>query len=214
MSDDIIEKLKKAIWEYDAEGASVWAEKAIKEKIDPITLLDAITVAIRKVGDAFSRGDVFLPELVGAAEAMKAATPIIEEEIQKTGAKREILGKVAIGTVFGDIHSIGKTMVAALLRAEGFLVHDLGINVPAEEFVEAVTKYQVDIISMSALMTTTSPEQRKVIDLLKKLGLRKKVKILVGGGAIDQGFADSIGADGYDPTAPGAVVIARALLNE
>ena len=214
MSDEIIENLKKAILEYDKERAGSWAKKAIQEKIGPNIALKAMTEAIRQVGDSFRKGDLFLPELVGAAEAMSAATPIIEEEIEKTGAKRETLGTVAIGTVYGDIHTIGKTMVAALLRADGFVVHDLGINVPAETFVEAVNKYQLEILAMSALMTTTAPEQRKVINALKGEGIRDKVKIMVGGGAITQEFADSIGADGYDPTAPGAAKLARMLIQK
>jgi len=150
--------------------------------------------------------------LVGAADAMSAATPIIDEEIARVGAKKESLGSAVIGTVYGDIHTIGKTMVATLLTAEGFAVEDLGINVTAEQFVEGVRKYEPDILAMSALMTMTAPEQRKIIETLKNQGLRDKVKIMVGGGAITQEFADSIGADGYDPTAPGAAKLARKLV--
>jgi methanogenic corrinoid protein MtbC1 len=145
---------------------------------------------------------------------MTSATPIIEEEIKRRGTKRESLGTVVIGTVYGDIHSIGKTMVAVLLTADGFVVNDLGINVTAENFVEGVKRYSPDILAMSALMTMTAPEQKKVIATLKKEGLRDKVKIMVGGGAITQEFADSIGADGYDPTAPGALKLARRLIGK
>jgi corrinoid protein of di/trimethylamine methyltransferase len=214
MQQEIIENLKKAILEYDVEGAARWAKQAVQEKIDPSIALEAMTEAIRQVGDGFSRGIFFLPELVGAAGAMSAATPIIEAEIKRAGINREALGTVAIGTVYGDIHTIGKTMVATLLTAEGFVVHDLGINVTSETFVEAVDKYNLDILAMSALMTTTAPEQRRVINALKERGLRDKVKIMVGGGAITQEFADSIGADGYDPTAPGAPKLARKLINK
>ena len=121
---------------------------------------------------------------------------------------------MVIGTVYGDIHSIGKTMVATLLQAEGFTVHDVGINVTAEQFVEAVRAHKPDVLAMSALMTMTSPEQRKVIENLKEQGLRDSVKIMVGGGAITQEFADTIGADGYDPTAPGAAKLARTLVGK
>jgi methanogenic corrinoid protein MtbC1 len=138
--------------------------------------------------------------------------PIIEEELKRTGAKRETMGTVVAGTVFGDIHSIGKSMVCTLLVAGGFEVHDLGVNIKAEEFLEAIEKYQANILAMSALLTTTAAEQKKVIDTLKEKGIREKVRVMVGGGAITADFAQSIGADGYDPTAPGAVELARRLV--
>jgi methanogenic corrinoid protein MtbC1 len=214
MSAEILENLKKAITGYDREGAADWARKAVQERIDPIKALDTMTVAIRQIGDGFGKGDLWLPDLVGAAAAMTAATPIIEEEIKRVGARRESLGTVVIGTVYGDIHTIGKTMVATLLTADGFAVNDLGINVTAQSFVTGINEYKADILAMSALMTTTAPEQRKVIEALKKEGIRDTVKIMVGGGAITQEFADSIGADGYDPTAPGAVELARRLVGK
>mgnify|MGYP000394956618 CR=1 FL=1 len=214
MSNEILEGLKKAIKEYDNEKAASLAKKAIEEKMDPIKTLDAMTVAIREIGDGFGRGELWLPDLVGAADAMSSAMPIIEGEIKRTGAKRESLGTVVAGTVFGDIHSIGKTMVCTLLTAEGFKVHDLGVNIKAEEFLKAVKNYNADILAMSALMTMTAPEQKKVIEYLKEEGLRDKIKIMVGGGAITEEFARDIGADGYDPTAPGAVKLARKLVGK
>ena len=164
-----------------------------------------MTEAIKQVDDGFGRGELWLPDLIGAADAMSSATPIIEEEIKRIGGRRESLGTVVIGTVYGNIHTIGKTMVATLLTAEGFVVNDLGVNVTAEEFMEGVKKYKPDILAMSAFLTTTAPEQKKVIKPLKKEGLRNKVKTMVGGEAITQEFADSLEADGYDPTAPEAV---------
>jgi methanogenic corrinoid protein MtbC1 len=143
---------------------------------------------------------------------MSVASPILEEEIVRRGATRESSGVVVIGTVYGDIHTIGKEMVATLLRANGFIVHDIGVNVTAEEFVGAIKRHQPDILAMSALMTTTAAEQRKTIETLKNEGLRNKVKIMVGGGAITQEFANGIGADGYDATAPGAAKLAMELL--
>lgn len=214
MSIEVLENLKKAIMEYDSQGAANWARKAVEAGIDPVEALDAMTVAIRQVGNGFGRGEFWLPDLIGAADAMSAATPILEEEIKRRGTKRESLGTVVIGTVYGDIHTIGKTMVATLLTANGFQVYDVGINVTAEKFVEAIKQYKPDMLAMSALMTMTAPEQKKVIESLKKEGLRDKVKIMVGGGAITQEFADSIGADGYDPTAPGAVKLARKLVGK
>ena len=214
MSTEVLESLRKAIVEYDSEEAANLARRAIQEKIDPIKTLAAMTAAINQVGDGFGKGELWLPDLVGAADAMTSATPIIEEEIKRRGITRESLGTIVIGTVYGDIHTIGKTMVATLLIAGGFVVNDLGINVTSERFVEGIKKYKADILAMSALMTMTAPEQRKVIEILKKEELRDKVKIMVGGGAITQEFANSIGADGYDPTAPGAVKLARKLIGK
>jgi 5-methyltetrahydrofolate--homocysteine methyltransferase len=121
---------------------------------------------------------------------------------------------VVIGTVAGDIHDIGKNMVGTLLKAGGFEVHDLGIDIQADKFVEAVVEYEAEILAMSALLTTTAPQQKKVIELLKEQGLRDKVKVMVGGGGISEDFAETIGADGYDPTAPGAVNLARRFVGE
>lgn len=214
MASEVLENLKKAIVEYDREGAAHFAKKAVQEHIDPIEALDVMTVAIRQVGDGFGKGELWLPELVGAAAAMTAAAPIIEEEIKRVGSRRESLGTVVIGTVWGDIHTIGKTMVGTLLTADGFIVKDLGTNVSAEGFISGIKQYNADILAMSALMTTTAPEQRKAMETLREQGFRDKVKIMVGGGAITQEFADSIGADGYEPTAPGAVKLARRLVGK
>jgi len=214
MALETLENLKRAVVEYDTEAAASWARKIVEEKVDPIKALDALTETIKQVGDRFGRGELWLPDLVGAADAMQAAMPIIEEELKRTGAKRETMGTVVAGTVFGDIHSIGKSMVCTLLVAGGFEVHDLGVNIKAEEFLEAMEKYQADILAMSALLTTTAAEQKKVIDTLKEKGIRKKVKVMVGGGAITADFAQSIGADGYDPTAPGAVELAKRLVGK
>ena len=214
MSADILGKLKQAILDYDPDAAADLARKSVEAGVNPTQTLATMTDAIREIGEGFSCGDLFLPDLVGAADAMTAAVPIIQEEIQRTGATAETTGTVVIGTVYGDIHTIGKTMVATLLQAEGFTVHDVGINVTAEQFVEGVRTHKPDVLAMSALMTMTAPEQRKVIDMLKEQGLRDSVKIMVGGGAITQEFADSIGADGYDPTAPGAAKLARTLVRK
>lgn len=209
---EILDNLKKAITEFDTEAAAKCAQKAVDEELDPLLAVDASVEAIRRVGDAFGRGELFLPELMGAAEAMQSAIPILEADIMKRGLQRKSLGTVVIGTVYGDIHDIGKTMVGTLLTAGGFSVHDIGVNKTVDEFVAAVKEYKPDVLAMSALLTMTAPEQKKVIDTLKAAGLRDKLKIMVGGGAITQEFADRIGADGYDATAPGATNLARKLL--
>jgi len=210
--NDILGNLRKAVLEYDKEAVEFWARKVLDQGIDPVVAFDVLTAAIKHVGDSFGKGELFLPDLVGAADAMSVASPILEEEIVRRGATRESSGVVVIGTVYGDIHTIGKEMVATLLRANGFIVHDIGVNVTAEEFVGAIKRHQPAILAMSALMTTTAAEQRKTIETLKNEGLRNKVKIMVGGGAITQEFANGIGADGYDATAPGAAKLATELL--
>ena len=210
--NDVLDTLRKAVFEYDNKLAFEAAKEAVEKGIDPIDAVNVMTVAIREIGDAFGRGELWLPDLVGASEAMQAATPTLEEEMKKRGSERESLGTVVAGTVFGDIHSIGKTMVAALLTAAGFHVEDLGVNIKADEFSEAIKKYNADLLVMSALMTTTMSEQEKVITALQREGIRKSVKVMVGGAAVTDEFAESIGADGYDPTAPGAVELAKKLL--
>jgi len=212
MSEDILHHLKNAMKEYNREEVITWTQKSVEGGIDPIKAIDVLTQVIQEVGDGFSRGDLFLPELIAAGSTMEAAMPILTGELKKRGLQRKSLGTVIIGTVFGDIHNIGKDMVSTLLTASGFSVQDLGIDVKAEKFISAVKERQPSILAMSALLTTTAKEQKVVIEALKKENLREKIKVMVGGGAIDQPFANSIGADGYAPTAPEAVVLARNLL--
>jgi corrinoid protein of di/trimethylamine methyltransferase len=215
-SNEILQNLKKAVAEYDTDEAAIWARKALEEKIDPIEALNVLTEEIREVGDAFGRSELFLPELVGAADAMQAAMPILEEEIRKRRIEieKKSLGTVVAGTVYGDIHSIGKTMICTLLTADGFSVHDLGTNITAEEFIKAIKDYKADILAMSALLTTTATEQRNVINTLKEAMLRDKVKVMVGGAAVTREFAESIEADGYEATAIAAVKLARRLVSK
>ncbi len=210
----LFEDLRKSILEYNSEMAISSAKRMVEEGLDPFEAIDFMTKVIREVGDAFGRGVLWLPDLVGASRAMSSAMPIIEEEIKKRGVKRASFGTVVVGTVLGDIHNIGKDMVASLLTADGFIVKDLGVNVAPERFVVAVKEYNADLLGMSALLTMTAPEQKRVIELLRREKLRDRVKVMVGGGPITQEFADNIGADGYAPTAPGAVKLARHLVDK
>ena len=212
MSSEVLAGLEQAVLEYDTAGCAAWAQKAVESGVDPVDALSALTGAIRLVGEGIGKGDLWLPDLIGASEAMLAAMPIVEAEITRRGRHRASLGTVVIGTVFGDLHNIGKAMVATLLTAEGFQVWDLGINITAEQFVAAVCKHKADVLAMSALMTTTISEQRCVIERLREAGVRDTVKVMVGGGGVTEEFARQIGADGYDATAPGAVRLARELL--
>ena len=213
MSTNLLDDLQKAIVTYAAEDALKLASRTVKERIDPLEALDAMTLGIRQVGDGFNKGELWLPDLIRASEAFQAALPILMEELTRSGKERKSSGVLVIGTVFGDIHNIGKDMVATLLVADGFVVHDLGVNVTAERFIEAVKAHRADLVAMSALLSISAPEQRKVIAALKSTGLRDTVRIMVGGGAITQEFADSIGADGYAATAPLAAALARTLLD-
>jgi len=202
MNEEVLEKLKKAVREYNVEEGANWATKVVEKRIDPIKALDVLTKAMREIGDGYDRGEFFLPDLIGAAEVAKSILPPIEEELKRRGREKKSKGTIVAGTVFGDIHSIGITMVAALAKADGFDVIELGVNIKSEQFVETIMKYKADILAMSALLTTTAPEQKKVIEVLKRENLRDRVKIAVGGGAITEDFAKDIGANGYAPTAP------------
>jgi methanogenic corrinoid protein MtbC1 len=214
MSTNLLDDLQKAIVTYAAEDALKLASRTVKEGIDPLEALDAMTLGIRQVGDGFNKGELWLPDLIRASEAFQAALPILMEELTRSGKERKSSGVLVIGTVFGDIHNIGKDMVATLLVADGFVVHDLGVNVTAERFIEAVKAHRADLVAMSALLSISAPEQRKVIAALKSTGLRDTVRVMVGGGAITQEFADTIGADGYAATAPLATALARTLLDK
>ena len=214
MDSKIFDDLHNAILEYDTELAEILARRIVDERHDLVKAIDSMTDALSKIGDGFAKGDLFLPDLVVAGASVSKAMPILEKALERARGKREISGTVVIGTVRRDIHTIGKGLVASLLTAAGFLVIDIGINISPKEFVESVKKYKPDILAMSALMTTTAPEQKMTIDNLIRDGIRDQVKIMVGGSAITQDFADSIGADGYDPTAIGALDLANRLLDQ
>jgi corrinoid protein of di/trimethylamine methyltransferase len=209
---DLLAKVREAILAYDTANAESVVRKALAGGAAPLEVANAMTEAIRSVGDGYGRGELFLPELIGAAEVLKKALPVVTEAIQKSGAKQKTLGAAVIGTVFGDIHTIGKNIVATLLFTGGFDVVDLGANVKAETFVASVREKNPAILAMSALLTTTSMEQKNVIKKLEAESLRERVKVLVGGSSITQEFADSIGADGYGATAPEGVRIAKKLI--
>jgi corrinoid protein of di/trimethylamine methyltransferase len=208
----ILENLKNAVVTFDVGNGIASVRKALKAGIDPLTVAEALIKGVAQVGEGFGRGDLFLPELVGAAKVLEGAMPIVEQEIKQQGKRRNVLGSVVIGTVLGDIHTIGKDMVATLLTAEGFQVYDLGMNVSADHFVGAVRKHKPDVLALSALMTMTAHEQGKIIETLKREGLRNTIRIMVGGGAVTSDFAQTIGADGYESTAPRAAKLAKKLI--
>jgi len=204
--------LAQAINDYDPAAAEKYAREAVAAGINPVEAFAAMTAAIKAIGDDFEAGTRWLPDLIGAAGAMQAAAPVLEVAIKSSGGKKAALGTVVAGTVQGDIHSIGIEIVCTLLVAAGFDVHYLGIDIPAEKFVEAVRETNADIVALSALLTVTSAEDKKVMQLLADAGLREQVKVMVGGGAVNADFAAKIGADGYEPAAPGAVELARTFV--
>jgi corrinoid protein of di/trimethylamine methyltransferase len=164
------------------------------------------------VGELYSAGEYFLPDLILGGEAMKAALAVLEPALQAVGRHRKVLGVVVLGTVKGDIHEIGKALVGSMLSAAGFLVHDVGIDVEAEAFVAKAREVNADIVALSALLTTTMLRQREVVEHLAEAGLRDRVKVMVGGCPVTQAWADEIGAEGYAEDAAGAVVVARRLV--
>ncbi len=210
----LLKELKNAVLNYDVEGAVEAAKKVLKEGVDPIMAIEeGLASGIREVGDKYGAGEVFLTELMMAAEAMKAAVEVLKPEILKRGSSLKTLGKVLIGTVEGDIHDIGKNLVATMLMVNGFEVIDLGADVPVEVFVQKVKELKPNILGMSALLTTTMPKQKEVIEKLREEGLRDKVKVLVGGAPVTEEWAREIGADGYAPNAIEAVKVAKRVLN-
>jgi trimethylamine corrinoid protein len=212
MASEMIDKLKRIVLDFDIDNAESVAKEALDAGVDPIEAANALTESIQIIGDKFGKGELFLPDLVCASEVLKNAFPSINAAIEAKGEKQKSLGKVVIGTVFGDIHNIGKNMVSTLLYAAGFEVIDLGINVKSDDFLKAIKDNNPDVLAMSALLTTTATEQKNVIEGLKKEGVRDKVKVIVGGSPINQEFADSIGADGYGATAPEGVKLVKRLL--
>jgi corrinoid protein of di/trimethylamine methyltransferase len=205
------EECKNAILSGNISLAEELARRAISEKLDVNETIDSFSVAIREAGDLFEEGEFFLPELMRSAEAMKAAM-VIFQPILEEGKEDRFLGKVVIGTIEGDIHDIGKTLVASMMSAEGFEVHDLGADVPVTTFIEKAVELEADIICISALLTTTMVGQKKLIDQLKEMGVRDKFKILIGGAPISKNWVDEIGADGSAENAVSAVKLAKKVL--
>jgi len=203
-----IESLHQAVLNGDAKTARAVTEEALRQGEDALRLVgEAMVPAMNEAGRRFECSEFFVPELLLAARAMKAALELIRPVLVQQGAQP--FGKVVVGTVKGDLHDIGKNLVAALLEGAGFEVVDLGVNVAPEQFIEAVRTRQAKVVALSALLTTTMPSMKLTIDAFKAAGLRDQVRIFVGGAPITQRFADEIGADGYSPSAPGAVALAR-----
>lgn len=213
MSTELYQKMAQSIIDGDSDVAVELAQQAIAQGVDP---LDAITqgfvAGVNQVGEAFGCGQAFLPELVMAGEAMKAAVTTLEPEMAKRGTQRHVFGTVVLATVEGDIHEIGKSLVGTMLSASGFQVYDLGVDVPSAAIAGKVREVGANLVALSALLTTTMVKQREVIEVLAKEGLREQVKVLVGGAPVTREWVQKIGADGYSEDAIGAVAVAKGLV--
>lgn len=203
-----LQPLHDAVLKGDAKTAKAVTEQALAAGVEPLTIVQQYMVpAMAEVGRRFECEEYFVPELLLSARAMKGALELIRPRLVASGAKP--VGRVVVGTVKGDLHDIGKNLVAAMLEGGGYEVIDLGVNVTPEQFVAAVKDKGAQIIALSALLTTTMPAMKQTVEALKQAGVRDRVKVLIGGAPISQRFADEIGADGYAETAAGAVGLAK-----
>jgi len=215
MEKTIMGELWQAVINFDEEEAKKVAEKVLELKMDPYkAIVEGLTPAIREMGNRFEKGEAFLPELIMAADAMDAAVNILEKEISKEKLEAAKKGRIAIGTVKGDIHNIGKNIVAIMLRTAGYEVIDLGIEVGPSEFIEEAEKSNVDIIGASALMTFTASNMKVITEYMEMEGVRNKYKLIFGGGPLTESWAKEMGADAYAPDAVKAVEVVNQLMGK
>lgn len=215
MSEELYKQMAQSIIDGDSDLSVELAKKSIELNMHPLeTITNGFVIGVNYIGDQFGAGEAFLPELVMAGEAMKAAVAVLEPELLKLGEAREIMGRVVLATVEGDIHEIGKTLVGTMLSASGFEVTDLGVDQPADKIIGKALEIDAQIIGMSALLTTTMVRQREVIEELDKEGLRPRIKVMVGGAPITRDWFEKIKADGYSEDAVGAVKIAKELVGK
>jgi corrinoid protein of di/trimethylamine methyltransferase len=213
MTPDLFEEMAQSIIDGEPQQAEALARRAVAEGLDPLEALNkGFVVGVDRVGESFSCGEAYLPDLVLAGEAMKAAVGVLDPELAKRGTQRKTLGDVVIGTVKGDIHDIGKTLVATMLAAGGFQVHDLGVDVPPERFAQKAREVNAVLVGVSALLTTTMVNQKAVIEALDDVGLRPKVKVIIGGAPVTRAWAEKIEADGFAEDAIGAVAEAKRMI--
>lgn len=213
--EKILALMSQAVIDGDEEAASRLAREALQLKLDPAEVIEKGYVpGIQKAGELWEKGEYFLPELITSSEAMKAALAILEPEIKNRDQGRKVKGKIVIGTVEGDIHDIGKNIVASMLQASGFEVYDLGADVKLEKFIDKAEEVGADIIGLSALLTTTMIGQKRLVELLFQRQLRERYKVIVGGAPVTADWANRIGADGYAENAVAAVHLVQQLLGQ
>lgn len=211
--NDLLSALTQVVLDGDSDRAVELVGQGLSASHDPLTMInEGLRPGMDIIGERFAEGDCFLPELVMGGNAMKAAIEVLEPALKAGKQERSVLGKVVLGTVQGDIHEIGKTLVGIMLSASGFEVRDLGVDVPAGQFVEAVREMGADMVGLSSLLTTTMINQRTVIEALKGAGLRDKVKVIVGGAPTGPDWAEEIEADAHAENATEAVRVAKWLM--
>ncbi|MFQ6125720.1 MAG: B12-binding domain-containing protein [Candidatus Heimdallarchaeota archaeon] len=215
MTDEPSSALAEAVILGDAKRAKELTMRYLNYGMDPLTILeDGLARGVRIVGEKFEAGEYFLPDLVMGAEAMKAGIRILEPELQRTQQQMKSKGRIVIGTAAGDIHDIGKNIVIAMLAAAGFEVHDLGVDVSVDKFIETVRKLKPDIVGVSVLLRIALPEQQKLIEALRREKLRNQIKVIVGGAPVTPMWAKEIGADAYGDNAVSAVAEAKRLMDQ
>ncbi len=211
--EDLYEELKRSVEEYEPNKAVQIAKDLLNAQVDPLKVInEVLSPTMEQIGEKFDKMEIFLPELMGAAEVMQATTSILTEHIKESTERPKAKGKVVIGTVHGDIHEIGKNIVKIMLEVSGFEVFDLGKDVPSMQFIEKASDVGADIIALSALMTTTMMSQKEVIELLEALGKRDDYVVIIGGAPTSETWQKEIGADGWAETAGGAGKLAAKLL--
>ena len=210
----IFAAMRQSIVDGTAETAAELARQALAENLAPLEAIDQGFVAgMTEVGKQFAEHRMFLPDMLASAEAMRAAMAVLEPELKRQGAERPTAGVVVLGTTKGDIHEIGKTLVGTLLVANGFEVHDLGVDVSSERFASKVREVKAKVVGVSALLTTTMRGQKSVVEALERAGLRPSVRVIVGGAPVTRQWAEEIGADGYAKDAIRAVALVKSLID-
>ena len=211
--NQILEKLAAVVMDGTEDEAKVLAQAVVANKIDPLEAIEqGLSKGMEIIGGRFECGEAYLPELLMAAASFNAAMAVLKPEIEAQKKQLVKLGKVLIGTVKGDVHSIGKDIVASVLDTSGFEVVDMGVDNPSLNIIQQAEKIQADVIALSSVMTTTMPAQKEVIDTLKEMGIRQKYFVIIGGGPVNQEWADRIGADGYGKSAINAVALVKGLM--
>jgi len=213
MSSELLNKITLSLVEGQPDETVELTRQALAEGLEPLTIINqGLTEGMTIVGDKFQTGEYYLPHLIIAASGMKQAMELLEPELQSRDQQAESAGVVVIGSVAGDIHEIGKSLVGTMMSANGFKVYDLGVDVPIETFIAKVKETGANILGLSALLTTTMTVQRKIIRELEEAGIRDQVKVMIGGAPISQEWSDTIGADGYAEDAVGAVELAKVMV--
>jgi corrinoid protein of di/trimethylamine methyltransferase len=211
--NQILEKLAAVVIDGTEDEAKALARAVVANKIDPLEAIEqGLSKGMEIIGGRFECGEAYLPELLMAAASFNAAMAVLKPEIEAQKKQLVKLGKVLIGTVKGDVHSIGKDIVASVLDTGGFDVVDMGVDNPSLNIIQEAEKIQADVIALSSMMTTTMPAQKEVIDTLKEMGIRQKYFVIIGGGPVNQEWADRIGADGYGKSAIDAVALVKGLM--